>query len=565
MTKIVVVGLVAAAAAVGLARAGVLDLGFGGGDKARIEGVEVKRGPLRISVLERANLKAANSVKLKCELEGRSTILWLIEEGAIVAPGDLVCQLDTSSQMERKVEQEISVQNAEAAWVKAKQNLAIQESQNESDLKKAEQELGFADQDLKKYVEGEYPQTKQAESESILLAESDLALKRNEFEWSRKLAEKGFLERTRLDLDEFSFKTAEIKLEQARRSEQLLEEFDHPRRMLELRGAIDEARRELDRVVLQAKARITDFDADVRTSEAKFNLERDELVKLLGQIEKAEMRAPVGGMVVYAKESGGRWGGGEPIQEGTEVRERQDIITIPSSHGMIAEMSLHESVLEKVREGMPCVITVEAVRGRQFTGRVRFKSTLPDQNSWMANPDLRVYRTEITFVDTDPDLKSGMSCNVEVVVQDLVDALHIPVQSVFLNRGEPVCFVSDGGKVAIRAIEVGLDNGKWVEVLGGLAEHEIVLLAQPPGFTLQAAEKETVGVDAVPPLEGSEGYDPGAGGRGMEGGRPSMNGDGNGAPGRSAEKGGRSGFGARPAGGPAGGEKSASGKGPGGG
>lgn len=508
--------LVAALAVFGLGRYAGLGRLLGRSETQALEGSEVKRGPLRISVLERANLKAAKSINLKCELEGRTTILWLIEEGTLVEAGELVCQLDTSAQVQRKVEQEISVQNAEAAYVKAKQNLAIQESQNESDVKKAEQDLSFAEQDKSKYLEGEYPQNLQAADEEILLAEEDATRKFNELDWSRKLEEKGFLTRTQLDADEFAYNSAKVKLEQARRAKILLESYDHPRKSMELQAAIEEARRELDRVKLQAKARITDFEADTSTSLAKLNLERDELAKLTTQIEKAQMTAPVAGMVVYAKEDGGRWGGGDPIQEGTEVRERQDIITIPSSQGMVAEMSLHESVLEKVEEGMPCMITVEALPGRQFTGRVRFKSTLPDQNSWWANPDLRVYRTEIEVAGTDPGLKSGMSCSVEVVVAELPDALYVPVQSIFLDAGKTVAFVSDGRAVDLRALEVGLDNGKWVQVNSGLKEGEVVLLAQPAGFQLQPALEEKVSLDDIPAVQQRGGADK-AGAEGQQG------------------------------------------------
>jgi HlyD family secretion protein len=504
--------MVAALAVFGLGRYAGLGRWLGRDEAQALEGAEVKRGPLRISVLERANLKAAKSINLKCELEGRTTILWLIEEGTLVEAGELVCQLDTSQQVQRKVEQEIAVQNAEAAYVKARQNLAIQESQNESDVKTAEQELSFAEQDKTKYLEGEYPQNLQAADEEILLAEEDATRKFNELDWSRKLEEKGFLTRTQLDADEFAYNSARVKLEQARRAKTLLESYDHPRKSMELQAAIEESRRELDRVKLQAKARITDFEADTSTSLAKLNLERDELEKLVTQIEKAQMTAPVAGMVVYAKEDGGRWGGGDPIQEGTEVRERQDIITIPSSQGMVAEMSLHESVLEKVNEGMPCIITVEALPGRQFTGRVRFKSTLPDQNSWWANPDLRVYRTEIEVAGTEPGLKSGMSCSVEVVVAELPDALYVPVQSVFIDAGKTAAFVSDGGSVDLRAIEVGLDNGKWVQVLTGLAEGEVVLLAQPAGFQLKPALEEKVSLDDIPAVQPTQRGGPGSAG-----------------------------------------------------
>ncbi|MEM7307760.1 MAG: hypothetical protein AAF682_13860 [Planctomycetota bacterium] len=493
--------LLATAAVGGTARLAGLDLGFGGESGYGLDGAEARRGDLRISVVERANLKAANSSKLKCDLEGRSTILWLIEEGTIVEEGEVVCELDTSSQMERKVAQEISVQNAVAAFTKAEQNLKIQESQNESDIKSAEQALEFAKQDQHRYVNGELPQLTQAADEAILLAEEDLKRKESELDWSRKLSEKDFLTRTQLEADEFAYNSSRVLLEQRKREKQLLIEYDKPRRLLELSAAIEEAERELDRVKLQAAARIADFEADFITSEAKRDLEQDELEKLLDQIEKAVMRAPVGGMVVYAKEGGGRWGSNEPIQEGTEVRERQEIITIPSSEGMIAEMTLHESVLEKVREGMPCLIMVDALPGRQFTGRVRFKSTLPDQNSWWANPDLRVYRTEIEVVENTPELKSGMSCSVEVVVDDLVDVLHVPVQSVFLNRGKPACFVAEGGGVELREVEVGQDNGKWVEVFSGLSEGEVVLLSQPAGTTLEPADEDDVSLDEIPEME----------------------------------------------------------------
>ncbi len=487
--------VVSAAALAGLARLAGVDLGLGGDASAGIEGAEAKRGPLRISVIERANLKAANSVELKCELEGRSTILWLIDEGALVQPGDLVCELDTKEQVERQVQQGISVQHAEAAHIKATQNLKIQESQNLSDIKKAEQDLDFARQDREKYLEGEYPQLEKEADEAITLAEEDRTRKENELNWSKILHDKGHLTDTQLAADQFAFNSADILYDQRLRAKELLTKYDHPRRKDELNAAIDEAERELDRVKLQAEARIADYKADERTSLARLELERAELVKLEDQIEKAKMFAPVAGMVVYAAEESRRWGSGEPIQEGTEVRERQSIITIPSSEGMIAEMSLHESVLEKVSEGMPCLLTVDALPNRTFPGRVKFKSTLPDQNSWWANPDLRVYRTQIEVLENDPDLKSGMSSSVEIIVEDIEDAIHVPVQSIFLNAGKTSCFIASGGDVDLRAVEVGLDNGKWVQVHDGIAEGEVVLLAQPTGFTLEPAIEETRPID----------------------------------------------------------------------
>ena len=141
-----------------------------------LEGVPVKRGPLRISVVERGNLVAADSVTLKSEIEGRTTVLYLIEEGTVVQEGDLLCELDTSSLVDRKVSQEISVQNALASYTKAQQNFEIQESQNTSDIARAEQEVRFARDDLRKYTEEQRAQDLQKADDDVMLRQEELTL-----------------------------------------------------------------------------------------------------------------------------------------------------------------------------------------------------------------------------------------------------------------------------------------------------------------------------------------------------------------------------------------------------
>jgi HlyD family secretion protein len=462
-----------------------------GSTKAPIPtGHAVQRGPLRITVLERGNLEAADSAVLKNEVEGRTTILWLIEEGTQVEKGELVCELDTSDLHERRVTQEISVQNREAAHVKAKQNHAIQESQNLSEISRADRELLFAEMDRTKYLQGDFPQQRQQSDEEILLAKEELQRATQDLEWSERLAEKGFLENTQLEADRLAQKRGEIQLAQKERALALLEEHEHPRRLQELDADVEETKRELDRVKLQAAAKIVDYEAEVRTSLAQLELEREKLAKLDAQLAKAKMYAPRSGMVVYFVESD-RWGGGEPLQEGSEVRERQEIITIPSAGNMVAQASLHESVLESVRVGMPCLVTVDAVPEKSFPARVKFKALLPDQVSRWMNPDLRVYRAQVELLASDERLRPGMSCSVEIIVNELADTLFVPLQAVYLDLGKPVCFVSKPGGWDLRSIEPGANDGKWVVVTSGLSEGESVLLSPPGDASLRAEPDES--------------------------------------------------------------------------
>ena len=510
-----------------------------------IRGVAVRRGPLRISVVERGNLKAADSVVLKSEIEGRSTILFLIDEGSHVEEGDVVCELDVTELIDRRFQREISERNAHASFVKSQQAYEIQKSQNESDIAKAVQNLEFAGSDLKQYVEATQPLEEKKAQEDLALAQGEFQRAKDTLEWTEKLAEKGIVTQMELEGDRLDLLASESRLEQRKRELDAMREFDFVKRKKELEANLEEAQRELARVRLQATARIVDYDAALETDEAKWNLEKDELNKLDQQIDKAVILAPKAGMVVYAKEEGhSRWGGGEPIEEGTEVRERQALITIPNTGGMIAEASLHESVLKQVEPGQPCTIQVDALPGREFQGRVDFVAMLADQNSWFANPNVRLYRTRIRIQDAIEEMRPGMSCSIEILVEDIEDTLFVPAQSIFRDGGANVCFVANGSADHQREVEVGRYNDKWIQVLGGLEEGEVVLLAAPPDFVPQAAsEMDGEFPEArpgAPPGQGPELAQPrpGAGGErpaGMPGGGASGMGE-RGAPGMSGRE-----------------------------
>ncbi|MBL8862654.1 MAG: efflux RND transporter periplasmic adaptor subunit [Planctomycetes bacterium] len=477
--------------ALGAWRAGWL----GGEEERQLLGAPVERKTLVISVVQRGNLASKDALSVKSEIEGQTTILSLIEEGTTVQPGDLLCELDVSDLRDRRVAQEISVQNAEAAYVKAKAQFEIQESQNKSDIEAAERRLLFATKDREKYLEGDLAQLRAQAQEKIKLAEAEKAKSQNTYDWSKSLEEKGFLTKTELDRDELDFQRAEVSLLQAQRAFDLLERYDDPRRRIELDANVHEAERGLERARLQAEARLADYESSLLTSKSKLDLEKEKFDKILEQIAKGRILARQAGMVVYARvEGGGRMGSSEPIQVGTTVRERQEILSIPRTTGIIVEASIHESVLKQVTVGKPCRITVDALRDQQFDGRVTFVALLPDKGSWWSNPNQRVYRTEIQVLNPHPEMRPGMSCGIEILSEVVPDALVAPLQAIFLDEGKTIAFVARGQGHERRPVKTGRSSQTLVEIVEGLKVGETVLLSPPAGFSPKAAEG---GVDAA--------------------------------------------------------------------
>lgn len=452
------------------------DKSFGG-----IATFTAKRGPLTISITESGTIKARNQVILKSQVEGRTSIITLIPEGTRVKKGDLLVKLDASSLLDKKIDQEIRVQNAEAAYIGAKEDLAVVKNQAESDIDKAELTLEFAGQDLEKYIEGEYPnELKEAEAK-ITLAHEEVTRAREKLKWSTKLYAEKYISQTELQADELAEKRKALDLELARNNRDLLKNFTHKRELAQLESDLSQAEMALERTIRKAKARVIQAEASLRAKKAEDNRQKDKLKKLETQIEKTTILAPTDGLVIYATSARSRgWRGSqEPLDEGQEVRERQELIYLPTADLVKAEVDIHESSLEKVRIGLPAIISVDALPGRKFFGKVAKIAPLPDAQSVWMNPDLKVYNTDIYLENNNDSLRTGMSCQAEIIIEQYADTVYIPVQAVLRVGKETTVYVVKGRTLKPRKVETGLDNNRMIRIISGLEEGEVVSLTPP--------------------------------------------------------------------------------------
>jgi len=480
----------------------------------------VKRGPLMISVSESGTIQAREQIILKCEVEGKTTILTLVEEGTRVKKGDLLVELDASALIDARVDHEIRVQNTEAAFVGARENLAVAENQAKSDVDKADLAFDFAKQDLRKYVEGEYLNQRKEMESQITLAKEELQTAEEKLKWSQKLKEKEYISETELQIDELSAHKNKLNLELAENNLRLLEDFTHPRELAELESDVNQAEMALERTNRKAKADVVQAEADLKAKESEFERQKDKLKKNEEQIAKTKIYAPADGLVIYATSAKSRGRGNEePLTEGREVREQEELIYLPTATAVKAVVKVHETSLQKVKPGLPVVVAVDALPGRTFTGRVEKIAPLPDaQMVWM-NPDLKVYNTEVYLEGEGDYLRTGMSCKAEIIIEEYDDVIYIPVQAVLRVGGEPTVYVQRGREFEPRKVEIGLDNNRMIRIIGGLQVGEVVLLTPPlaPATVEQGAERaisETPAGEAgteqkTRPIDKEDGKEPG--------------------------------------------------------
>lgn len=351
----------------------------------------------------------------------------------------------------------------------------------ESTYTKPSEQIDFSEYVSEEILgDGEAKQQLRQLQDDLLVAREELSLARTQLDGTKRLAEKNFVTQNDLDADKMRVQKAEIKQSATETALELFTKYTFPKQAEQLLSDYEEALRSLERARIQAFGDLSKAKARLSSDRARFLMEQQRLNDLRRQIDACIIRAEQPGMVVYGSSAERSFrGNNEPIQEGTTVRERQLIITIPNRDKMAVEVQVHESSVERVTKGQAARIIVDARPNEVLEGTVTYVSPLPNsQDRWM-NPDMKVYNTTVE-IDTAPEwLRPGMSAEVTILVTEIPDTLYLPIQAVRAEGNERVCYVVTPNGPERRVIETGVYSNEFIQIIDGVSEGEQVYLRPP--------------------------------------------------------------------------------------
>jgi RND family efflux transporter MFP subunit len=424
--------------------------------------------------------KAMRNVEVRNQVDGVSTILSIVPEGKIVEEGEELVRLASDTIKDRVEDARIRVENAKAALVNSQASLTIQEKQNESDINGAETNAKLAQLEFDQFDKGDGVVEMATRQTALENAKTDQERKNQDLTNAQQLSSQGFVSNNDVLDARIAKRDADNKLDTAKMNIEVWNKYAEPKQRQTLQRKRDESLRELERVKIKAEAAILLKQADVRAKEATLRVESSRLANLERQLANTIIKAPQPGMVVYqSSTSSSSYNNQSPIEEGAQVRQNQTLIQLPDTSKMLVEVRVAEQLTDRIKSGLPCYITVDALPGKILTGKIDKISPMPDSsNRWM-NPNLKEYPTQIVLDTSTPGLKPGMSAKVEIEIAALDNVLGIPLQAVFAAGGESYVFVGNAANYERRPIKVGVSSTDTIQVLDGLKPGETVLLSRP--------------------------------------------------------------------------------------
>lgn len=446
-----------------------------GSDQQDITAIVTKQ-TLDIHVNERGDLESAKSVQVQCEVEGeKSKIIEILPEGTRVTKDQVVLRFDVDELTRQYAEQQIKWKQADGKAKAAKEELEVQKNKAESEIAQAQLKLDLAVLDRDKYMQGEYQVEVDDKQGAIALAKRDLQEAEEKLEHYRNFVKKGFGTPEQLRLKEAEVAKARYYLSRDEAKLKVLQDYTRKRQEAELTAKADDAKRELSRTRSSMAAAIAKAESELEAAQVTANLEKERMERIKKQLDKAVVKAPQDGILVYSNAR--YWDPNSRIQPGSYVHFQQPLFSLPDLSKMQVKVKVHESVVKKVKVGQQAEITLEALPNLKLKGTIKSVATLADNANPWDERGVKEYVTVVTIDNLPPDaeIKPGMTGEVKIHVNSLPNSLVVPVQAVTEHEGKQYAYVLAGTEVQKREVTLGESNNAFVAVKEGLKEGEKVV------------------------------------------------------------------------------------------
>jgi len=458
--NIVVVGIVIVAVVV----AAVIVRGrlAGRSNGPRFRTAEVTRGDLLLSVSASGSVDPISLVDVRSRATGTVRTV-LVEEGDRVRRGQVLVEIDDPDARAAVEAARGALVAADARLAEAEAQVSVTRSATATAIRQAEANVATAHARLAQTQGGRPEEIAQAE-EAVHQAQASEALAKQNLARQEQLFNEGFISRSTLEAAQSQYEVAASQLRAAQT------------RLAQVRAGGSSQDVEIARAQLrQAEAQLADArngDLQVRlrveqavAARAQRGQAASNLRQAQDQLAETRITAPIDGVVAKRSVAVGQSvigsaTGGTPVLTIAQVSPVLAKVLVDESD--IAQLTSHKNVTVEV--------TADALPGVTLAGRI---DRIAPQS--VVEQNVTQYPVVVEVTDKQRLLRLGMTVDVEFILARRTGVLLVPQEAVRGEQSKAV-FTVEGGELKPRVIETGLSDGRFVEIVRGLREGEVVYL-----------------------------------------------------------------------------------------
>ncbi len=243
------------------------------------------------------------------------------------------------------------------------------------------------------------------------------------------------------------------------------------------------------------KDALLNSDLDIRSEELSLKQKEIALLDAKEKLSDYYIRAPFGGTIAKVN-----------IKKTDSVSSGTSVATLITKE-KIAEISLNEVDVSKIKVGDKAELTFDAIDGLKVTGEVS-----EIDNLGTVSQGVVVYDVKINFSTDNNKIKSGMSVSTVITTDTKTSVLLVPVSAIKTNPDETnyveIFKTADSQskltkeeianlKPVRQSVVVGASNDTYAEIISGLEEGDRVV-----SRTVTTSTKTTANSTSAPSLFG---------------------------------------------------------------
>lgn len=323
-----------------------------------------------------------------------------------------------------------------------------------------------------------------------------------------------------------SLESARVALKQAE---------DNFRRQQELwKGGLT-TKETLERAEADLKMRQSDLrsqEQQVKTQQLRMAQERATAESARFDLSKVQIESPITGIVTRRNIEEG-----ETVVIGTMNNAGTVLLTIADMSVIQAEVDVDETDIPSVAIGQPAKVTIDAISGQTFTGKVTEIGNSPIQATGQAAATQATNFKVVVALDKEiPNVRPGFTCTAEITTAVRENVLSVPIQALAVReviyneeghvvrqkkderrrrsaipsasaqelpaghtrKEEEGVFVVRGTEVEFVPVKTGIAGDKYFEVLSGLKDGEQVVTG-PFNSVRNLADGDAIRISAPTP------------------------------------------------------------------
>ncbi len=201
----------------------------------------------------------------------------------------------------------------------------------------------------------------------------------------------------------------------------------------------------------------------VDQSESNLEVAQAQVALAKAQVARMQIVAPFDGVV-----------GIRSVNVGDYVKDGADLVNIEDLSSVWVDFRLPERFIARIKPGQAVQVTLDALPGRKYTGRIEALDSQLDANG-------RSVLVRAKLANAGGELRAGMYARSRVVFDVRENALVVPEEALVPLGEKKYLFkvVDEGGKKLAHRIEARIGQrvpGK-VEVLDGVKAGDVVIIA----------------------------------------------------------------------------------------